>query len=450
MSTSSTAEAEQSQLLGSDLVGRFLVLVKVARIHEPQNAAVNSAVRRFRTALDAYQQVSGSEVALQFESDAAFINRQPVPLDEAQWEQTGFLRSFLRDAGLADISFSGMVPEHSVRSLVQALRDLSLDPSRSAEVRARDFVGVKLRDPNPRPSHPGMRIDVDDPLRVLRAYAAVVVSVGRYFEAVDKGATSLLSLRKATQAFARLPERTLPLQLGLLALNDQRQTRTGRAARVSVLSMLMARRVGVRTGLLRDAGTAAALTFLGRRKPFVSAHQIGQPEAIAGFRAMAQNPLQGRGAALAVLAVLDQANAAGRRSGHPLNRIIATADAYDLLTVGSPHGPGLAADEALRKLSFEPDIDPASLQLLTATVGMFPVGTIVRLNDGTIGLVVDATNDPRRILEPRIRVLADSARHSAAGKTLDLAGSPRRIVATIDPRPHGLNVGSLLFGNAGP
>jgi putative nucleotidyltransferase with HDIG domain len=107
-------------------------------------------------------------------------------------------------------------------------------------------------------------------------------------------------------------------------------------------------------------------------------------------------------------------------SGYPLGlkgeaisqmgRMAAICDVYDAITSDRVYHKGMAPHEALRKI-FEWSkfhFDPALVQQFLRTIGIYPVGTLVMLESGRIGVVLEQSTG--NLLHPTIRVFYDGKR----------------------------------------
>lgn len=436
----------------TELITQLFVLVKIGLVHRMDNRAVEPVIARFRGALARFQIDVAPEAAVQFVGDAVYVNRRLVRADLGTWEKARFLKEFFARMQIAEITFHERVPEESVRDLVQAVRDVALDPARIDEVRTRGFTGLTFRDLHARGV--GLAPDalvVPDAVRVLRGYGIVVATIGELVECLQSGKSApLIAVRRAVQELVRLPEHTRPLQLGLLSLEHYRGQLAGRMANIGLMVVLMAKRLGLGVAISRDMGVAAALSGLGR---LLSSELVyAKPDQVAawdgfveGARWLVPFSGQGRAAALRLIAAVEQSDAQGRRHGHPLSRLVAVADRYDLLTQRPPRGPGMQPDAALRALLDANDLDRSAARLLVSTLGLFPVGSTVKLTSGETAIVVDVTDDPQRLAEPRVMIVADAAGGPVDRRIVDLAGSGAAIAGTIDPAGIDLNVGHFLF-----
>jgi HD-GYP domain-containing protein (c-di-GMP phosphodiesterase class II) len=448
------AEGEEARFQhhAAQLIGGLFVLVKLALVHKMDNSAVLPAIRRFRVALEAFQTEIAPEPALQLVGDAIYVNQRLVRADLATWERAGFLKTFFARMRIAEIVFEEGVPETSLREFLQEVREVAHDATRVEAFQARAFTGLRFRNIDAAAgSQKDDPIVVPDKLRVLRGYGVLVVTIREILEAIRTGAKpSLLGIRRAMQDFVRLPESTRPLQLGLLGLEAWRGEHAGRLANVGILVVLMGQRLGMKPSELRDLGVAAALAGIGRSKSDELFN--AEPEAVAaqdawldGVRWLTASSGRGRVVSLRVIAAAEQARPADRRGGHPLSRLVAVADRYESWTQRRPRGPGLSPDVALHRLLEAEDLDRAAARLLVCTLGLFPVGSTVRLSTGETAVVVDVGDDPRRVGEPRVMVVSDADGKPADRRVVDLAGSGRAIIGSVDAAEIDLNVGHFLF-----
>lgn len=127
-----------------------------------------------------------------------------------------------------------------------------------------------------------------------------------------------------------------------------------------------------------------------------------------------------------------------------LGQMAAIVDVYDALTSLRVYHQPMEPTEALRKL-FEWSKVHFNLELVEQyiqCIGIYPVGTLVRLESGLIGVVIEEC--PHNLLRPTVRVVHDSKNDcSIVPRDIDLsaADDSHRIVAyestvksKIDPR----------------
>jgi HD-GYP domain-containing protein (c-di-GMP phosphodiesterase class II) len=102
----------------------------------------------------------------------------------------------------------------------------------------------------------------------------------------------------------------------------------------------------------------------------------------------------------------------------PFGRIAGIADAYDAMTSETPYSKPMAAYDAARALNdmrgkaFAAEV----VEQFLATMGMFPVASLVELNDGSVAVVLE--QNPGNVLRPKVLLLLDENRTPLAQPTL--------------------------------
>ncbi len=131
-------------------------------------------------------------------------------------------------------------------------------------------------------------------------------------------------------------------------------------------------------------------------------------------------------------------------------RLIAIVDAYDAITSHRVYDPAHSVLKAVKILVEESGthFDAELVKRFVDWLGVFPVGTLVELQDGEVGVVV-ATNPAMR-LKPCVLVVRDAAKQPCAPVFLDLAklgndrnGQPWRIRDSLPQGAYGIELTDL-------
>lgn len=91
----------------------------------------------------------------------------------------------------------------------------------------------------------------------------------------------------------------------------------------------------------------------------------------------------------------------------PFGRIAGIADCYDAMTSETPYSKPMAAYDAARALNemrgkeFAPEV----VEQFLVAMGMFPVASLVELNDGSVAVVLE--QNPHNALRPKLLLLLD-------------------------------------------
>jgi len=153
---------------------------------------------------------------------------------------------------------------------------------------------------------------------------------------------------------------------------------------------------------------------------------------------------------------MDGSGYPNRLSGDQISlyaRMGAVCDVYDAITSNRPYKQGWCPAESLRKMAAwsEGHFDPVIFQAFVKRVGIYPVGTLVRLESGRLGVVLEQPVG-NSLLMPKVRIFFSvTSMAYIASELLDLAlpGLQDRIVASEDADKWGLkNIDQYWLGDA--
>ena len=113
---------------------------------------------------------------------------------------------------------------------------------------------------------------------------------------------------------------------------------------------------------------------------------------------------------------------------------MAIADVFDALLSDRPHRKGYTLDEVttvITKLAHR-YFDPEILEVFLSNIAVYPVGSLVKLNNGAIAVVLSANKKTR--LYPSLAVIIDheGQRIKPAASIKISPSSPTRIVHKLD------------------
>ncbi|HEX8955686.1 MAG TPA: HD-GYP domain-containing protein [Burkholderiaceae bacterium] len=133
-------------------------------------------------------------------------------------------------------------------------------------------------------------------------------------------------------------------------------------------------------------------------------------------------------------------------------RMGAVCDVYDAITSNRPYKAGWDPSESIRKMAewSGPHFDPAVFQAFVKSIGIYPVGTLVRLESGRLGVVIE--QHEKSLLAPKVKVFfSTKAQSYIPPQVLDLAGPglQDKIVGREDAAKWGLkNVNDFWVASA--
>jgi len=189
-------------------------------------------------------------------------------------------------------------------------------------------------------------------------------------------------------------------------------------------------------GLLHDVGKARVPdTILNKPAKLTDAEfEQMKSHVVQSVVVLQQNP----GVSATALAVAGQHHERYDGTGYP-NKLVgqditlhgqmaAIVDVYDAISSDRVYHKGMAPTQALKKLLEWSDhhFDPALVQAFIRSIGIYPTGTLVRLESGRLGVVVEQNEG--NLLEPMVRVFYHAGKqYYLPPEMVDLAKSQDRI-----------------------
>ena len=216
-------------------------------------------------------------------------------------------------------------------------------------------------------------------------------------------------------------------------------------------------------GLLQDIGKVKVPTSLLEKRERLTPEEFDLAKKHVEYSAEILSATQGLPRELPELALLHHERHDG--SGYPrklkgkdiglMGSMAAIVDTFDALTARRPYGEPMAPSAALNMLyKWRGTLFDAYLvEQFIRCIGIFPVGSIVELNGGEVGIVI-AQNLVKR-LQPRVMVIRDAAGNALKPqKLLDLSrgtkgpdGEPYRIKRTLEYGKIPINAKELFLNN---
>lgn len=221
---------------------------------------------------------------------------------------------------------------------------------------------------------------------------------------------------------------------------------------VCALMMVLARKLGLDEAQTRSAGMAGLMHDLG--KSLIPMHVLNKPGKLTDeeFAIIKTHPAQGHKMLLEstnvnadVLDVVLHHHEKIDGSGYPkrlkgdeislMAKMGAVCDVYDAITSNRPYKAGWDPAESLRKMAeWTGHFDDKVFQAFVKSLGVYPIGSLVRLSSGHLGVVVEQT--AKSLTMPRVKVFfctKSNLRIPVKVIDLSLPGCSEKIANREDP-----------------
>lgn len=424
----------------SDLLIASARVLRLAQQHPINNAVF---VTPIATLLGLLRDCEGDTTVIVF-ADTVFVNGSAVKLNAAVHEAAEGLRKLFTRLAVHELTWPERMEEEELRAFLTVMQQgwQSAHPEETfktpqGRIRLRALDGVL---------DGSAMFSIDARQNVLRGFARVALVAKNALERAAKGQTFRTpNLRKAVQGMADASIGYESLLSGLTRFPNFSGTLHFHLATVAALTMLMARKLKLPRAQMLDLVVAALLHDLGRAVPGPS-----EPLAVAKrtLVRLSVPPASEEGLLQAATAfeLGLSANQRGVWAPGSAARLIAVPCAFDLLTCPTEGEKPLAPDQAVRTIREQSGVrfDPFAVDLFTATVGLFPVGSTVRLTGGQLAVVLEVPANSGSFTRPVVKVIRENGAN--VDYVLDLSKEPdNAIAASVAPEEEGVNPPHFLL-----
>ncbi len=439
-----------------DLVRRVGASVRAAELYAPTHPLVQRTATGLHTTLAPALNDSPTVIVGFLEGDVV-VNDFRLPRGSATL--AGLLRD-MRDRKIEKITFARGLEVSDIRALMDELGDRT----------SRTGVGDRLMARGIRRIQVGKLVveDEDDQEVGLAAakqlYSKAVTSAETIWSAAKAGQQpDPADARGIIDSLSRLVYQDRTSLLALTALKRHDNYTFTHMVNVAALSMAMARSLDLDGPMLREFGFAALMHDIG--KVHTPLEILNKPDKLTNeeFTIMKLHVVDGAHVlrrtpetpALAPVVAFEH-HLKQDLSGYPENigsrklnlctMVVSVVDVFDALRSNRAYRAGLATDR-IRHIMGQQDgtaFHPSLLRRFVNLMGLFPVGTLVRLNTGEAGVVTQThADDPFR---PQVKLVLDTKGAPYETPLLtntwdrDVRGKfPREVVEAMDGASVGID-----------
>ena len=433
-----------------ELVRRLAAALRAAELYATQHPLVQRSVQALSAASTTFL-ADAAQVVIGFIGDDVVVN--DTRLGKGSASLTGFVRG-LRDREIEKITLHRGVTREELHSFLGELAMKRAAQSLHDRLAARGVRRItigKLAVDAPGSEQVGIEA-------ARRVYATAVTSAETLWDQAKAGdKPDPETARKIIDSLANIVNQDRTSLMALTALKKYDNYTFTHMVNVAALAMAQARALSLEGPLLREFGFAALMHDIG--KVNTPLEVLNKPGKLTDseFKLMKQHVIDGahilrRTPEMPALApiVAFEHHLKQDLSGYPENighrklnlctMNVSIADVFDALRSNRPYREGLATARIRSIMSEQgnPAFNQVLLRRFVNLMGLFPIGTIVRLNTEEVGVVTaEHPDDPFR---PQVKILYDSRGDELEAPILantwerDSRGEfPRAVVESVDP-----------------
>ncbi len=455
-----------------ELVARFMGLMRAAHLYDPGNDAILHAAGEI---LELATRIRGDGVDLEVKArhDSIYIGGERIR-ESAMGSSIyhGFI-DVLRRAGLGSFTIDEDAQPSDLEDfsglLIEALSGEpgSVDIAARLDVRGVRSIGVEKLD-----DEALLAREVDQEQIAKRVYLRSIGVVKNVFHSMraDGRVNSRLVKRVVQQMIEAVDHGHIQ---NLSSLKNYDEYTFNHSVNVSVLAIALGRHVGLSRRQLYVLGQAGMLHDLG--KLCIPIEVLNKPGKLTPdeLKVIQNHPIEGFVSIASKVGVFDdtidvalgafQHHINPDGTGYPevardstpgfLSRIVSIADRYDAMTSARVYRKTpIPAWKALSIMYHRQGSqhDNALLRYFMNMLGAIPLGTTVRLSDGSVGIVVAGNPEPGLSHLPTVRLVLDASGQAIGKEVIDLASRAKgadclTVEEAVDPARYGIEIMDYLL-----
>jgi HD-GYP domain-containing protein (c-di-GMP phosphodiesterase class II) len=465
--------------MGDKTLRAFHKLIQTARIHRRSNQLLIDCINDFSAVLNLWWTDEGG-LTIKLSRGRIIIQDEKLRYHNENTKLVQEMYQFFEDRKLAGLRFHAATETFSPGSILRFIRLLNNAGERrhplqwlSQQLMEDPFDWVEilqLPDSKPAPEKP------DRGTMARNTYAHALVSVKEVAEKINsERRAGVRKLKRIAQNMVDILSKDESVMLGISTMRDYDDYTYTHSVNVAILSLCLGKRIGLSRLRLSHLAICGLLHDLGKLN--VPKEILNKPGKLTDreFMEIKKHPIK----SVSQIVKMDAPEELKAKillppfehhlkydlSGYPqvrkkrsvslFGRIITITDVFDALTSPRVYRPeAMSPNRALEIMLKDSGkhFDPILLKVFINMLGVYPVGTLVKLDTGELGLVVDGDCDGD-LTRPRIVLLehdGDDRYHKGETVLLtarhpDTGSHQRNIVNSCHPSRMGLQPADFII-----
>jgi len=443
-----------------ELLTRMYAARNAIRFYSIDHPACESAIEALYEVIDRYFR-EGVEVEITFFEGEVFLGQQLLPDESVLFDQ------LIRELSASEVGSLIFRPGLDRVALARLLSILSSDPSTLQEsggvqrmiseagISGAEVRSVKILESvdRKRASARGAHESYDDAISLLREIDILM----RRNTTINSG-----MIKEVVRALVDNVVSSRYVMLELTGLKNYDEYTFYHSANVATLSLALGSTISSDSRFLQSLGTGALLHDIGKMTIDFEILNKPGPLTAAEWEAVKNHPITGARQAARIPGLDKSAlviifehhmrydgngypTVVSRRTQHLASRIVAVADAFDAMTSRRTYSSARSQSEAMLALAKSADfaLDPVLTRLFASILGIYPPRSVVRLSDGSIGIVMRPSE--KDMLKPIVKVISDPASAMIEPYVVDLSNdSGITVRASLDAANLNIEVDDYL------
>lgn len=465
---------------GKELINQLFMLIKTCQIHDPNNQAFLKPLSAIRDNINEFVREAG-QLTVETIEDNIYINEEKVRSTISTFSSYNFIVDEFEQKKIGGLRFDAPITIEDLKGFLLiftrtpvAAGAQGVDQQFNEKLDAEMIDGIHFLEERERAlGSQDQSVAADRKKRALKNYIKAIGVVKDSMQRFAQG--QKMDLRRAKRIVYNLVDISMEESisfLGLSTIKNYDEYTFNHCVNVCVVGIAFGQNLGLSRRQLGDLGMAGLYhdfgklsiprELLNKQGHFNEAewkimrdHPLFAVKRLVEYRSFGDSELKRVIAAYEHHMNYDRSGYPQLSANRELNfysRVVAICDAYDAMTTERVYQKAKLPNAALRILLDEGGrkFDPLLVKAFINTVGIYPVGSLVRLTTGDLAIVSEVSPNPELLYLPIVIVLKNDNGSIVSNGTLNLCrevekGRALGIVNALDPVQYRINISHYLL-----
>jgi HD-GYP domain-containing protein (c-di-GMP phosphodiesterase class II) len=460
-----------------DILFRLNWVMRISRLYEPNDLILTRQIQLLHSMIDKSLQERG-EALFKLRRNALYFNDQKLKFGFSGYFLLKFMIDEFQKRDIGVLCFREGLNTEELKNFILIFAQKPSEPGTALDGMQKELEKAGVENIILEKIS-GIDQTASQKKDIMKTYFLSITHLKEIFKKYQKEERiPLITTRRLMQAlFSNVEEDEAFIQ-GLTTIKNFDEYTLNHSVNVCLLALSLGKRLGLDRNELVDLAIGAFFHDYGKldvpkeillkpgkldegERMIIEHHPHYGAEKLFRMKTSGNIPLRAINIALEHHAREGQGgypNYAKKKNINLFSKIVKVADVFDALTTQRPYRKRSFTREEALSLMLETsgeEFDSLILKIFVNMMGACPVGSLVLLNTGEIGIVFELNQDPSLLVRPVVKVIADKDGNRINGELIDLTEKDpeaqkfhRSIVKTLDPAKYDITIPDYFVADA--
>lgn len=462
---------------GIEVLMQLSIVAKTAKIYEPNNLIFVNQLKGLFSLIQDILKTEG-EVSFMLRENTLYYTGTKMRFGFSNYNLFRFMSNEFHKKEISLLSFEQGLSEKELTRFIVLFAKKSEKTEKPFDEFQKEMIDNEIQHIAIEKIHPSEMTKSSEKYAV-RVFMMGIKHLKDIFELLKREETvPVNTTRRLIQSMFNHLVDNEPFMHGLTNIKNYDEYTLNHSVNVCLLALAIGRRLGLEKRELVDLGLGAFFHDFGkteipleilskpakldeREREIVERHPHRGAEKLVHLKKFSHLPLGAINVAMEHHVKEDMTGYPRYQKKKNVNlysKIVKTCDFFDALTTKRPYRSKVFTRDEVLKMMLEQsgvEFNPILMKIFVNLMGAFPIGTLILLNSGEIGIVFEINMNPAFIDRPKVKIIADADGNKADGEIVDLTEKDqqtqnfkRTIVKSLDAEKYQIKVSDYFLAQA--